>query len=630
MGKSSKSSEKENKFKKDLLRFGLAILLIGAAVGSFGNGFYDESFEFSTEDSSLDDLLDLIQKKMNNNFFYSKEISPSAGTYGAVYMERIRSYLGDFYPYMSDEQIAILLNFIDYRFPMADYENTDPRELFDDFIDSLFVPGTEGYGIYWALQVDSSQYSDISRDRELHRGIGTPFTILANVVGYENLIPAIYSENMEGVINVICHETSIDHESARRLIELFDCYYEDYDKVTETKEDYLDEIKQIMEKIVQTKCKVDPVFRNGLFSSSLINSDYFKKDGLLFDVDYWNQTFGFQTNLDSFGISWVNLPYYYLNSNMDLDTVVDSAACFVIRDGYEDSNNTKWYDRKPVEMLSYIVPWNKIDYIANSDLSLPQKKHELFNALSEYFEDEKEFNEFLITLDMDRPDAIKRYFTIWKSKMMSGPVTIQKLLEFTSFQNSILGKTYFSTMDYGDYTYIEKGTSDILEDSYLNEYYFVCDYDTLSEFDEVRSYFHEQDSRFTELLSDSIYETRDWRTGDRKLRNDIDFPVLSKPLILQKKDIGDGHFIYYYVKPEGYPEGKFVRVFNNVENHRVDIEVPGVSTTLENEETGEAEEVLVVSFDEEVSINDVYYKVSYFDLYPKEKEQMITYSYPSY
>lgn len=621
-------TKREKQLRDRAVTFGI-LLLIGASIG--GVTYYslieDAKLEFSSEDSSLDDLKDLIKKKMEADSFYSEKsskFSTSSDTYDYAYMRLIDSYLERFYSYMSDEQIALLIDYIENQFPYYDYQEIDADQGFQHFLDSLYESDKKGYGMYKALTIETSGHTADKYYQDRHHGGCYHFSVLANLVGYENLISAIYEEDSRKIIDVICRETSIEREKAERLIQVFDNYYENYDYNNGMKEDFIDEMNVLIASIIQSKYDTDPVFRDGFFASALMNSHYFKEDGEEFVVNYWEDSFCFRTNFSFGGMSWVNLPYYYLNSNMDLDTVIDSSAWCVIDAGYAED---LWYQTKAVELLSYIVPWSQVQYMADSNFTTYQKKQMFYECLEDYFESEREFNEFVINLDMERSEAIDRFFSIWKSQMMSGPVTIQKLLDLNTLHSRITSHTYLDFRDINPDS-LERGSEGA--DTYidrLRDFYFVTDYDYMKQFDEVRSYFYQQDSTFTELLSTEslpvYYADRSWVDGTRKLSDTLIFPVLSRPLTLERRELDEEHFIYCFVKPENYPEGDFVRVFDNIENRRTEVLVPGVSTTFKNEETGKEEEVLIVSFDEECSIDNVYYKVDYFELYPKEYDQII-------
>lgn len=621
-------SEREEKLRVRLMSLAITglvgTLLVGTMWKVYASFTEDTQLEFSTEDFSKKNLLDLIRNKMQSIPFYLQKPGHT-DTYQDVYMRLIEPYLDYFYAYMNDEQIDLLIDYIENKFPNYDYSTTDSGKCFQIFLDSTYKSDIKGYGIYKALMVETSGYSTDSYKKDRHFGGCYHFSILANLVGYEDLLPAIFEEDSKKMVDIICSKTSIERWKADRLIYVFDRYYANYDSDKELSEECIEEIKILIASMIQSKYDTDLEFRNGLFASALMDSNYFKEGEKLelFVVDYWNDSFCFVEDSQFYGSLWVNLPYYYLNSNMDIDTVIDSAALFVIRDGYTKS---EWYETKSVELLSYIVPWNKIEYMANSNMTMYQRKQELYECLSGYFENEREFNEFVINLGMDHIGALDKFFSIWKSQMMSGPPTISKLLDLNSLHNRITSYTYLRS-DLNPDSF-ERGSKE--EDVFLfdlADYYFTCDYDYMKHFDEVRSYFHQQDSQFTELLSTEscsvCYQNRSWVSGERELSDTVIVPVLSKPLTLQRKEFDDGNFICYFVKPNNYLEGDFVQVFDNIENKRVDTIVPGVSVTLKNEETGEEEAVLIVSFNEEYSGKPVYYKFNYFDLYPKEYDQII-------
>lgn len=619
-------TEREKQLRNKATVFGL-LFLMGASIG--GISYYQSTegikVEFSSENSSKEDLLDFIQKKMKAIPFYSENVGFSySDTYQEVYMRLIEPYLDHFYAYMNDEQIALLVDYIENEFPSYDYDKTDTGKSFWIFLDSVYDSDTKGYGIYKALTVETSGYPADLYSQDRRHGGCYHFSVLANLVGYENLIPAIYEQNPEKILDVICSETSIEREKAERLMTVFDNYYENYDDRNGVAEDCVDEINILMASIIQSKYDTDPVFRNGLFASALMNSSYFKEDGKKFVADYWNHSFCFLTTFFSGDVCWVNLPYYYLNSGMDLDTAIDSSAWATMEEGYTES---EWYKTKSVELLSYIVPWSKIQYMADSNFTTYQKKEMFYECLKQYFKNEREFNEFVINLRMDDPVALDKFFSIWKSQIMSGPPTIQKLLDVNTLHSRILSHCFLDDSDM-DVDSIERGSEEAA--TYmgsLRDFYFSSDYDYMRHFDEIRSYFHQQNSTFIDLLStDSLpvyYAVRSWVTGDRILSDTIIFPVLSQPLIPQKREIDEEHFIYCLVKPDNYPEGEFIRVFDNIENRRVEVLIPGISTTLKNEETGKEEEVLIVSFDEDPPIDFAYYKANYFELYPNEYDQII-------
>lgn len=619
-------TEREKDLSNKAAVVGFSFLMFVIFGGLTWHFFPDAvGIEFSNEDSSKEDLLDLIKQKMNSIPFYSENPGFTySDTYQDVYTRLIESYLDHFYSYMDDRQIALLIDYIENKFPNYDYDKTDAGKCFWIFLDSVYNSDTKGYGMYKTLTVETSGYPTDQYNRDRYDGACYHFSILANLVGYENLIPAIYEQNPEKILDVICSETSIEREKAERLMTVFDNYYENYDDRNGVAEDCVDEINILMASIIQSKYDTDPVFRNGWFAYALMNSNYFKEDGKEFVANYWEDSFCFLTTFSSGGVCWVNLPYYYLNSNIDLDTAIDSSAWAAMEEGYTSS---EWYETKAVELLSYIVPWSQVQYMADSNLTTYQKKQMFYDYLKDYFENEREFNEFVINLRMDDPVALDKFFSIWKSQIMSGPPTIQKLLDVNTLHTKIISHCFLDANDV-DVDSIERGSEEAnIHMSYLEDYYFSSDYDYMRHFDEIRSYFHQQDSTFTDLLSTNslpvYYVDRSWVTGERKLSDTTVFPVLSQPLIPQKREIDEEHFIYCLVKPDNYPEGEFIRVFDNLENRRVEALIPGISTTLKNEETGKEEEVLIISFDEDPPIDCAYYKADYFELYPNEYDQII-------
>lgn len=622
-------TEREKDLRQKAALAGFSFLVLATFGGLARVGFFDDvGIELSNEDSSKEDLLDLIKQKMNSIPFYSENPGFTySDTYQDVYMRLIESYLDHFYSYMDDRQIALLIDYIENKFPNYDYDKTDAEKSFWIFLDSVYNSDTKGYGMYKALTVETFGYPTDQYNLDRYDGACYHFSVLANLVGYENLIPAIYEQSPEKIIDVICSETSIEREKAERLMTVFDNYYESYDDTRAIDEDCVNEMKTLLASIIQSKYDTDPVFRNGWFAYALMNSNYFKEDGKEFVADYWENSFCFLTTFSSGDVCWVNLPYYYLNSNIDLDTAIDSSAWAAMVEGYTSS---EWYETKAVELLSYIVPWSQVQYMADSNLTTYQKKQMFYDYLKDYFENEREFNEFVINLRMDDPVALDKFFSIWKSQIMSGPPTIQKLLDVNTLHTRIISRCFLDTSDVNADS-IERGSEEAnIHMSYLKDYYFSSDYDYMKHFDEIRSYFHQQNSTFTDLLStDSLpvyYAVRSWVNGDRMLSDTTIFPVLSQPLIPQKRKIDEEHFIYCLVKPDNYPEGEFIRVFDNIENRRVEALIPGISTTLKNEETGKEEEVLIVSFDEDSPIDCAYYKADYFELYPNEYDQIIVQS----
>ena len=623
-------SEREEKLRIKLMS--LAITgLVGALIGGTMRTMYasltgDTQLEFSTEDSSLDDLMDLIQRKMSANSYYSQTVTDDS-TRQDVFLEKIVPFINRYYPYLGDEEIATLLYFIDYQFPTYDFADHVYGDILDEawdvFLEKVNSRESSGYGLRQSMfYVSENTVSDSYN--ECHRGASRELFTLLEVVGYDNLMSVIFESDNQKIVDVICQETSIDQEHAFRLLQLFDMYYE-YDiravEGAEMRSDLLDEMKSILSLMIKSKCESNSEFNSSLIASILKNS-YLKEDPLTFEINrfYDDSTFLFEMELENYGKTKVQLPLYYLNAHMDISTLIDSAACYIIRTEYKHDN----YSWDTINLLSYIVGWDHIDYMSSAN----EKKKVYYRDLEKYFSSEEEFNRFLVALDGDNEVAIRKYFSIWKPKMMDGPITFRKLLEYNSLRETIISRCEVEYSDYSELALVTEKSSDLGEMFEINDYYFYpTEYDYMADFDEVMDYFHAQNSTYTELISKDSYYIRDWMLrGDRSIDIDNTF-VLSQPLSAQEKDLGNGHMIRYYVKPKEFASvsGEFVYAFTNVLNQRTEIPISGISTVLENEETGEMEEVIIVSLDEEMPYGEAYYKADYCELYPKEYQNYISY-----
>ena len=616
-------TKREEELKRKACTFGLFLLLGATAIGTveYFHDLNSKVVEFSTEDSSLKDLLDLIQKKMKKNPYYLQEIG-SESVYSDLYLEKLEPFLTLYYPYLGDEQIATLLYFVETQFPTYDLSDSykdGVEEAWNNFLGRMVSREFSGHGLresMFAVSEDTRAGSYHERYEGASHELFTLFEVIMEDV--------IFESDEEKMVDVICKETSIDEEKARRLIQLFDLYYE-Y-QTTGTKEGYalcpdlVDEMKMILTSMIEAKNESDPEFSHSVIGYILNHSKYVSEDDLTFEINRFDNdgTFLFEMDLGDYKKTTVTLPMYYLNAHMDPETIVDSAACYIIHYGYGAAG----YDHrnKALELLSYIVGWNHIDYLAEFDGSSNQIKNRYYQSLNQYFSSEEEFNQFLIALNSSHDDAIEKYFSIWKSQMMNGPVTFRKLLEYNSLRESITSWCSAHYSDYDEAVCITEKGPDLGEMYEIDDFYFYpSEYDYMPAFDEVLDYFHAQDSSYTELISENGYLSRDWKTGRRRVDIDCTF-VLSQPLSVQKKEIGDGHTIYYYVKPEDCGEGSFVYAFTNVLNQRVETPILGISTMLENEETGEMEEVMIVSLDEEEPYGEAYYKSNYLKDHPKELE----------
>lgn len=571
------------------------------------------TLEFYREDQSLDDLLKLINERMKENEFYFSLYSTSADgsnstDFKTVYYEKIVSFLDRYYPYMSDEQIDVLLDFVKYEFPNYDYDQTDVKDAWADLLNRM-IPSTEvGYGLSQCMFLLSESRAYMER----YYGVGREFLVLCNVVGYDQLVSAIFQNDVQQIVDVISKETSIDEESARRLVQLFDNYADEFGSSSGMLTDFLDEMQIVIASMIRSRCQSDLKFSNSLRGSILKNSSYVREDGLNFEIDPTEDTISFELVFEDYGRTVVTLPTYYLDVCMEESMLVDSSACHIIQTDYASSNI-----RSSMSLLSYIVGWNHMEYLSDFDGSVNQKKQIIYHSLKNYFSSEEEFNHFLIALDAHKDTAISKYFSIWKSQMMDGPVTFRKLLEYNSLREKIISSLSLIDKNYYEEARItEKNSEESM--SFEFEHYYFSTYDYMSDFDEVLDYFHSQNSTYVELISEKGYFQRDWRNGKRDINSENDF-VLSPQLLIQRKDLGNDHFIYYYVKPELFENGEFVSVFTNVLNQRVCVPVVGISTMIENEETKQMEDVVIVSIDQEPPSNNVHCKISYFSLCPKDK-----------
>lgn len=580
--------------------------------------------EFQKEKGSKEDLIFMIEDKLDEIPFYSEYFDDIIYTYKEIYFEFIKDYLDKYYSYMSDEQIDQLLDAIEDTFPNYDYTVYDNKReieqnLWNNFKEKLFYVEDES-GLYRAFSLSSSIYSL----EEVDFNVVDRFEILSNFVGYEKMLTALFQQNPENLIDVISKETYTDKEEVKRLVQLFNNYFEyrEYEDGSGMLEDILGEMDLIITTIFKNKSYCDLEFRYGLYAKAFQNSKYLKNDGLSFSTNYYDNELMFEVDLEDYGKTEVTLPYYYLNSTLDQETLLDSAAIFIFRDAYQEQYYN-YYFTKAVTLLSYIVDWNHIDYIANSLCSDLERKKEYYHCLNTYFKTEEDFNQFVVALCSQNENAIRLYFEIWKSKMMNGTITIDKLMEFCSLKSQVLSSYYVSAQDA---RIIEKDSLEARQLDYsVKDYYFSNNYDSAIEFDEVLDYFHNSGNLYTEVLSDG-YGRRNFRTGEREFYSVSDLDVLSTPLQVHRKQLGNGHFICYFIKPKEYPKGKFVSVFTNLCNQRVSSYLDGIETTLVDETTGEVHDVIIVSIDQESPVHNVYFKGNYFDLYPKEKVQMKEYN----
>lgn len=614
-----------NKYKKALFltNFVLASLILSDV--HYDTFFPNVQLEFQKEKKSKDDLIEMIKNRMDEIEFYSREYD-GFFTYKRIYSDLIENYLDKYYSYMTDGQIDQLLDSVENFFPNYAYES-DVTEKFiefypwNNFKDNLF-PVESGFGLYKAFSLTSSNLSLEGANLD----VTDRFNVLCNLTGYENMLNTLFQGDIEDIINLISKETHSSSKQSKRLIQLFDNYFEymQYEDGSGMLEDFLEEMDSILAFLFQCKSYCESEFRSSAYAKAFENSKYLKANSLYLDTDYYDNSFIFELDLDHYGKTLIHLPYYYVNSDLDSNILIDSSATLIFRNAYQEEYYNS-YSKRTIQLLSYIVDWNHIDYIANSSFSALEKKKEFYRILSVYFDSEEEFNQFVVALNDFNENALRRYFEIWKSKMMTGSITIDKLMEFCSFKNDVI-QFYNVKLDSGESAkYIERGSKEDIPSKYtVTNYYFSNKYDATYDFDEVLDYFHQSGNVYSEVLSKG-YNNRDFRTGERAFYDESDLTILSSPLQLQRKDLGNGHFIYYYVKPKEYPNGEFVSVYTNLYDERVFNYLDGITTTLVDEVSNQAEEVIIVSLDQEPSINGVYFKGNYFELYPKEKVQMKEY-----
>ncbi|MBE6146818.1 MAG: hypothetical protein E7168_00625 [Firmicutes bacterium] len=566
------------------------------------------------------DQNDEIMKKIYNKISGNKQLYTSKFN-----LEFLLQYLNRFGIYLSNEQVDSLAQSIE---KYKDKESISYLSIMDNILST----NKFGSGFYKAFNISYLSEIAITNETIFHKDICNEVKLLETLIGSDDFYSVLFKGNIEEMISLIMkHTYCTDKSKIREFIQALDIYFENFDLLYSERDDsdewwfseiyYEETIKSIMSELIQSKYENDEEFRNSLIGNVLSSSEYFSKKDMSLAVyrekDFFEVTF--LTN--RFGRVTAKIPSYYLDSPVEFKVALDTAANNIIQENYE-TLNTETNKRKEMELLSYIVGWDKIEMAASSEIPYFKKKEIFANALSKYFSSEEEFNIFLIALSNNSEAAIRKYMTIWLEHMTNGEITLMKLLEFNSFKQTYLSHCYF--LDENGIISSEVG-SDIERDEKknykVNDFYFdFPKYDVLAALEQVENGFHEQGIDYIEVI-DGGYDYRNWRLGERGY-SAKEISVLSSSLSLKYKE-WNGRPVWYYVLPDGYENGEVVSVFTNVLFERKEVPIQGLITEMFNEETEQLEKVIIIAIGTLRSVEDAVYCKEDYDTVHKMKQLKI-------
>ncbi len=573
-----------NKKKKSALMIMLSLMLAssGCSRTTTNNEFRENAYE-------------RIEELIDDRDFYQE--THAGDTNEEFYAPFYKKYLDNFIKYMNEDQYD---NFYYMVYLVDEDERYDFPKIYDFLNGILYGDQEYGHGFYYAFNTRII-FESLFSAYDLRDDTFTHVNTLRDIVNNdEEFFQSIFSQDRDALIDCIVKNTNFsDRSLVEEMLLKFDIYVdnlESSDYLSEQlKNDASERIQEIMNELVASKCK-DPEFADTFYGRMLKQSRYYGSDEIELTRYLIEDTFELveKNNKGSLSLTLPNNCYY---SNHTLNSIKYEKIISNISEEIEESKSDT------LTLFSFLVNEDVIEKLNSTNAE--SIRATIYEDLSNYFDDELDFNDFYLRLDNRTQSSLERYFKIFESRIKEDGITLLDYARYYSLVELNKRHTYnhyefYDRDDYITYDELRKLKPEEYEgivDNYYPENYFLYNFNYQNEFDKIQYLLSNNDLGFNVLYSSPNEIT--WPSTGFNLDSFNDSQVLSKEIQPTETEI-DGNKLIYYECPEGYENAEAVEVFLNIDNELTTREVKGFITEIVDPESSSTKSVYLVGINNNI------------------------------
>lgn len=513
-----------------------------------------------------------------------------------------KGYIDRYGSYLSEEQYNSLVDIMEVNYGGHDpfpYKIT--RKLLNEMTSSSENEFGRGLGRAFNLRL---VYENIFSSWMIDDDVYEEFNTLRSVVNDDDTFySCLFSHDMDGLIECIHKQTGLSESKIEQLILIMDAYSdiqesEEYNDV-ELKETYKKSIEELMSELVKSKLESDEEFASTLYGKFLSNSKYYGSYNYRVTVDLFDEDASISGYKDTLYYNF-SIPSEYLKTKMSIEEAKEYAVCDIIKNGDKEDN---YYENDAMTLMIHLIDPSTL---TSDKLTNQEKREILYDNLKDEFKTIEDFDDFFLTIANGSSMIYYDYFTILENRIEKDGITYDDFVRFTSLANFMNDNEDICIdwnwdVDYPPYEEIKKMPEeeyDKIVNSFSTSWIFDgMDYKMCMEM--VYDLIKKNDLGYEQLYSPNCkYEYKYGVVG-------VSTPSPSVVSSLVEPKIGtfQGHKVVYYEVPENYETGKAVDCFYNIERKLTVVEIPGIFSTIFDEEKGREVTIFIRSIDGEIEEN---------------------------
>lgn len=587
------------------------------------------------EDTSFrEDSFSQVESIMNKRSFYQEESIFSYNKTNEEFLGKFyKKYLDQFVNYMDSDQYENFLNLVRC---INERERSNLNETFYNLHKILEDNDSEyGRGIYSAFNT-RIVCEEIFSSYKLTRlyGYHNINTLKSLINNDEEFYRCLFSKDIDAFIDCIVKYTGPKSRSAiEELILQMDVYSDlvnetldlsslaenDNCQASELLQVYEKRLNDLMHEIITNSFEYRPDFNNTLYGRLLKDSNYTASNTYKITQDIMSDQIIVQAE-NAKKDYYLSIPRDYLYADYNIEELEKMMVNNIIETVYnqEESAYIDYYQKLAFNlMLNLIYPNMPNDEYLTTD----QKRLKIYEILSEYFEDERDFNIFFLNLASRSETGFDRYFEIFKSQLVQKGVSYEDFERYLSLENLAL-KEQIIFYDYP----LESGLSYYEIDNMKKEEYesFVIgmldndlflNFKYLEHLKELRAILGNNNLGFSLVYGPDCRII--WKHKRIDAVGETANYVISE-LVEPKTMSYHNYDIIYYDIPENFENAQAVDAFYNIASKLTTRYVEGYHTSIIDNETGEEKTIFIAG---EGNNKDDYESIRFMTPYKKFKNE---------
>lgn len=580
-------------------RIKISIALVALVIGGYSIHKNSSKIELKAKfDDTIAEWLDINQNEefvnyladaIENNDYYNEK-NYVYNTNKEELLKKIGSFFSQYGKYFTGHQVYNITN----KIASVSEENKLYTTIYEALLAEIRTENEISQGIEEAF---------VTAIVKEYCGAGTLssynnydiFNQLIDRIGREKAIQFFVEKDTDGFIDSL--KEAYHYDTTEEVLTILNLWneYNNPSLETEERQQISTKIEEQYTKMLKHYYEQEETMHQSLYGKIIAAHVYEKKDDRVYFF-YDKDTVTIRVSSDKYGnlylydieASTLNEPYTY-------EELLNQYANKKLAEYYSTEDT---YDQHTINVLSYIIDWDTF-----SKFSVEDKISLIWKELSPYFSDKNEMTEFIIGLMMRNKEAYEEFFTIFKERLLAQPPTMETLAELKSLE-----QYYHETIYIHLYPYDSWGNDKNMyemeripkESEEAQEYYTIVEDYSFGEvnpdpyFQEIHQYCEQGDLPFYNT-PDSLYEIRDWKTGQKEYALPEKISVYSQEVVPVIEQI-ENYYVVYYKIPMHYETGEAIQLVKNLKDEEIEMPVSGIVTTTIEEETQTEENVFITYY----------------------------------